>query len=66
VNLNGVISSGIPGGYFFRSISAPSVRQVDFTCSHAKRGFEITLRPHHYKVFVEGSVEALFTKRPPR
>jgi hypothetical protein len=31
--------------------------------SHAKRGFEITLRPHYYKVFVEGSGEALFTKR---
>jgi hypothetical protein len=31
--------------------------------SYAKRGFEITLRPHYYKVFVEGSGEALFTKR---
>jgi hypothetical protein len=34
-----------------------------FNGSHAKRGFKIALRPHYYKVFVEGSGEALFTKR---
>jgi hypothetical protein len=34
-----------------------------FNGSHAKRGFEIALRPHYYKVFVEGSGEVLFTKR---
>jgi hypothetical protein len=34
-----------------------------FNGSHAKRGFKIALRPHYYKVFVEGSGESLFTKR---
>jgi hypothetical protein len=34
-----------------------------FKGSHPKRDFKIALRPHYYKVFVEGSGEALFTKR---
>jgi hypothetical protein len=34
-----------------------------FNGSYAKRGFEIALTPHYYKVFVEGAGEALFTKR---